>query len=134
MLTSIPFIFGGGQKSPFPQPPAFLAPGTATIPGQHLMVFPAADLTDHLKPRGHSKLHFQVKSKVVVSGWVLKNPKQNSTTHTHTALNCVKPELDLYRKIQGKEEKEVLASYTQKKAAACVSVFFFYLIKKKIYI
>lgn len=39
----------------------------------------------------------------------------------------MKPELDLYKKIQGKEDKgEVLTSYTQKEAAACLSGGFFF--------
>lgn len=83
MLTSIPFISEGGEKSPFPQAPdpwhSTHLLGSAST---YLVAFPAAGhLTDHLKPRGHSKLHLQVKTKVVVSDWVLKNPKQNTTTH-----------------------------------------------------
>lgn len=38
----------------------------------------------------------------------------------------MKPELDVHRKIQGKEEKgEVLTSYAQKEAAAFLSAGFF---------
>lgn len=86
MLTSIPFISEGGEKSPFSQPASFSDPSTGMIcwaaPSPD-GVPAAARPADHLKPAGRGKLSFQVNSKVVFGGWVLKA----NTTHTPAACN-----------------------------------------------
>lgn len=86
MLTSIPFISEGSEKSPFSQTASLSEPSTGTIfwaapspdgvPG-------AAHPADHLKPAGQGKLSFPVNSKVVFGVWVLKT----NTTHTPAACN-----------------------------------------------
>lgn len=134
MLTSIPFISEGREKSPFPQPDSSPDPWNRThLRGSTSTWEFFCSWTSHWPPQAKRSEQTTFPGQVQSRGeWLgTKKPQtKHYYKHTHTsAVTCEKPELDLNRKIQGKEEKgEILTSYTQKEAAACVSVglFFFF--------
>jgi len=129
MLTSIPFISEGGEKSPVSQPASSPDPGTGAVPGQHqqLMVFqqpPVSLTTSSQEVRAHQASRLSIPKLCLVAEYQKKKP-QHTSTHTSAALNLSWSQIST-RIFRGRKGKGKFSLLTHRSRLSLVSLRAFF--------